>query len=92
MKKLIFSIAVILTASVSTFAQNVVRDANGNFLPVQKAKTEAQQTQYTFTTKQGEIFPVYVSENGKYYVIRVSKKTGKEYRYYLTTEGKNDGE
>lgn len=34
-------------------------------------------------TYQGKSIPVYVSKNGKLFVIMTSKKTGKEYKRYL---------
>lgn len=32
----------------------------------------------------GVPYPIWVSPNGKYYIIRISKKTGKEYKQYIT--------
>jgi hypothetical protein len=88
MKKTTIIIALIL-ASFTGFSQTkIVRDANGNFV-TQKAPKKASEdkpTGQTFTTSKGEEFPVYVSERGKYYVIRTSKETGNQYKQYLKIE------
>lgn len=90
MKKALYTAAVILAAlfTTTTATAQVQRDANGNFYTQKKSAAPKQDkpTGYTFTTSKGETFPVYVSENGKYYVVRVSKKTGEPYKQYLNTE------
>ena len=40
-------------------------------------------TPYTYVAADGTKYPIYISGNGKYFIIRKSKKTGKEYRQYL---------
>ena len=64
--------------------QNVVR--KGNTFIEQKdtvQKPKAQETDYVFVDKDGQAYPVWVSSKGKYFIIKVSKRTGKEYRKYL---------
>lgn len=69
------------------FAQKVTKDADGNYVSVStKRETKAKDTGKVFIDKQGKRYPVYVSENGKLFCMRVSKKTNKEYRYYLTEQ------
>jgi hypothetical protein len=88
MKKVIVIVGLIL-ASTMTFGQSkVVRDANGNFVTqnTPKKASEDKPTGNTYTTAKGEQFPVYVSKNGKYYVLRTSKETGNIYKQYLKTE------
>lgn len=75
---------VILAFMVGTSgAQNVQRQ--GNVFVEQKATrtTQAQKTEYVYKAKDGKEYPIYLSKNGKAFIIRVSKKTGKEYRQYL---------
>lgn len=75
---------VILALMVGTSgAQNVQRQ--GNVFVEQKAArtTQAQKTEYVYKAKDGKEYPIYLSKNGKAFIIRVSKKTGKEYRQYL---------
>ena len=43
----------------------------------------ATETKFTFKDKSGNIYPIYISKNGKCYIYRISKKTGNEYKYYL---------
>ena len=47
-----------------------------------KTKKGDVKTELTHLIK-GETFPVYQGAKGSYYIIRKSKKTGKEYRQYL---------
>lgn len=75
---------VILAFMVGTSgAQNVQRQ--GKVFVEQKATrtTQAQKTEYVYKAKDGKEYPIYLSKNGKAFIIRVSKKTGKEYRQYL---------
>lgn len=88
MKKVIVIVGLIL-ASTLTFGQSkVVRDANGNFIAqnTPKKASDDKPSGNTYTTAKGEQFPVYVSKNGKYYVLRTSKETGNVYKQYLKTE------
>jgi len=88
MKKTTIIIALILASFVGFSQTKIVRDANGNFV-TQKATKKASEdkpTGQTFTTSKGEEFPVYVSERGKYYVLRTSKETGNQYKQYLKIE------
>jgi len=43
-------------------------------------------TSFTYQDKDGTIYPVYINSKGKFYIKKISKKTGKEYRYYLPKE------
>jgi hypothetical protein len=85
MKKLQLSLIAILF-TLAAFSQTTVKqDAKGNFVPVSVAKISKTDstTGKNFTTAKGEVYPVYVSVNGKLYIIRTSKKTGNTYRQYL---------
>ena len=77
--------ASILTADGQTFS----RDAQGNYSAAPKSQeaTRDSATVYTFTDPTGKVWPVYVGSKGAHYVARVSKKSGKYYRQYLS-EGK----
>ena len=65
--------------------QNVVR--KGNTFIEQPTDTvsrpKAKKTDYVYVEKDGQAYPVWVSSKGKYFIIKVSKKSGKEYRKYL---------
>ena len=74
---------VILAFMVGTSgAQNVQRQ--GKVFVEQKAtRTTSTKTEYVYKAKDGKEYPIYLSKNSKAFIIRVSKKTGKEYRQYL---------
>lgn len=82
MKKILLVMSILFCSY--SFGQNVVRDAKGNFVAAktQKDTTEAKLTTYTYTGTKGEILPVYVSKNGKFFIIRTSKN-GNTYKMYL---------
>lgn len=73
----------------TTFAQNARKGTDGNFYAIKSSKTTSKAatltSKYYFDSK-GVKYSVYVTEKGKYYVLRTSKKTGKEYKQYLKTE------
>ena len=37
----------------------------------------------TYKATDGKVYTVYVGQRGGKYILKVSKKTGKEYKYYL---------
>lgn len=81
MKQLII-IAALLCCSISN-AQNVVKQGT-TFVQVSKEKGEKEvtKTKYTYKTKDGKEYPIYLSSKGKAFIIRKSKN-GKEYKQYL---------
>ena len=72
--------------SLSTFAQKIERRGN-TFVEVcdssKKQRGEVKKTEYVYTDKKGNTYPIFLSSTGKAFIIRTSKKTGKEYRQYL---------
>ena len=64
--------------------QSVVRNGN-TFMQTskKKAKEAFMTTPYTYVAADGTKYPIYISGQGRYFIIRKSKKTGKEYRQYL---------
>lgn len=86
---LLLAIALIVAFCVSfgctmVRGQNVVRNGN-TFMQTSKKKAKEAfiTTPYTYVAADGTKYPIYISGNGKYFIIRKSKKTGKEYRQYL---------
>ncbi len=82
--KRILIITAILGLSFGLKAQTVTKDAQGNYIAVKALETteKAKDTGKTFTDTKGNVYPVYVSKNGKLFVIRTSK-TGTQYKQYL---------
>lgn len=81
MKHLI-TLLVVLLMSATSYA-DVVR--NGDNFKVEKTASVNQgtKTKYTWEDKKGNKYPIFVTKKGACYVLRTSKKTGKEYKYYL---------
>ena len=83
MKKLILCI---LLALFCITANAEVKREGDTFKVEQSAKASDTQTKYTWEDKQGNKYPIFITKKGACYVIRTSKKTGKEYKYYLPKE------
>ena len=81
MKKLFIAAIMLLALSVnnsSTYAQSVKRE--GTTFVVSSSRSKSEPTKTKFTWKVGDVeYPIYISSTGSCYIIKVSKKTGKEY-------------
>lgn len=75
---------LIMGMAGTTCVAEVVR--NGNTFSVEQTAQADVQTPYTWKDKDGKIYPIYITKKGACYIKRVSKKTGKEYKYYLPKE------
>lgn len=86
MKKLII-LTAILSLSFGLKAQTVTKDAQGNYIAVKATKQDEKpaDTGKTYTDTKGNVYPVYISKNGKLFVIRTSK-TGNQYKQYLKVD------
>lgn len=83
MKKII--LCVLLALFGITGNAKVKREGN-NFKVEQTSKASDTQTKYTWEDKDGNKYPIYITKRGACYVLRTSKKTGKEYKQYLPKE------
>ncbi len=81
-KRMVVCLALMLL-SAGAWAQTVKRDADGNFIHVGKAKAQPQKTGHWYKDSKGNLHDVYMTDKGRFFVIKTSAKTGKEYRYYL---------
>lgn len=83
-KKALVLVLFILLGGMTAQSQTVVRNGN-TFTQVSKAKQKEafKTTPYTYVAADGTKYPIYLSGHGKYFIIRKSKKTGKEWRQYL---------
>ena len=82
--KYIIALLVALSMSVASYA-GVVRYGD-TFLVETAPVNQDTKTKYTWQDKDGNIYPIYITKKCACYVIRVSEKTGKEYKYYLPKE------
>lgn len=80
MKHLI--LAVLMLISINCFSQKNIK-LEGNTFSVEQVESKDTKTKYTYKDKKGNEYPIYLSKRGKAYIIRTSKKTGKEYKQYL---------
>ena len=73
-----------LVLSQHTKAQNVTLKGK-TFIASKDSsrKSQSVKTDYVYVDTDNVSYPVYLSKNGKAYILRTSKKTGKEYRKYL---------
>lgn len=79
--KYIITLLIALSISVIGYA-DIVR--NGDTFKVETTSVNKDtKTKYTWEDKEGNKYPIYITKKGACYVLRVSKKTGKEYKYYL---------
>ena len=80
MKKIILCILLALF-SINIHAE--VKREGDTFKVEQTVKEKDTVTKYTWIDKDGISYPVFITKKGSCYVIRTSKKSGKEYKYYL---------
>ena len=83
MKKLFIIVALALSMGAS--AQSFTRTGNTLTKVERQVKNNSEKTALTWKVKDKE-YPIYLSQKGSAYIIRISKKTGKEYRQYLGKE------
>lgn len=90
MKKIIITLAALImmgatSASAATQAQNQANQPKTEQITSQaqgkKVKNNGTLTKHTYKG-----YPVYQGSKGGYYIIRVSKKTGNEYKQYIKPE------
>ena len=86
MKKfIIFLVMLVMGMTRTTCVAEVVR-RSGNTFEVIKTSSQDVQTYLNWKDKDGIVYPIYITKKGACYVKRISKKTGKEYKYYLPKE------
>lgn len=85
MKKLFLGI---LLAFFSILGNAEVKRESNTFV-VEQTITEDIQTPYFYKDRKGNKYPIYISKRGACYIIKISKKTGKEYKHYLPKEIQN---
>lgn len=81
MKKLLFLLSICIL-SIHIKAQKISVDKDGNYHATKHADIN---TGKTYTDDSGKVYIVYANTKNKLYIIRKSKKTGKEYKSYLKT-------
>ena len=91
MKKLFVIAAILVTALSGLNAQdnnksnNVTREGKTFVAQGAKTKSENTKTEYSYTDTDGKTYEIWLSKNGRAFILRISK-TGKDYRKYLGEE------
>ena len=86
MKKIAI-VAVALLLGGPCFCQDYIRYGK-QFSSVSKEKEKSAdvKTGYTWKESNGEVLDIYITKSNACYVLKTSKKSGKEYRKYLSKE------
>lgn len=86
-RRLLTLLLLVLSMGLVANAQTYTRNGN-TFTSAKsvKAKAEPVKTKFTWKDSKGKEYPVYISSKGSCFVIKVSAKTGKEYKNYLGPE------
>lgn len=80
--KYIIALLVALSMSVASYA-DVVRDGDTFKVENTTSVNKDTKTKYTWEDKEGNKYPIYITKKCACYIIKISKKTDKEYKYYL---------
>lgn len=83
MKKLLLCLLLALF-SITINAQ--VKREGDTFKVEQTSKASDTKTKYTWEDKEGNKYPIFITKKGACYILKTSKKTNKEYKYYLPKE------
>lgn len=86
-RRVLTILLLVLAMGLAANAQTYTRNGN-TFTSAKsvKAKAEPVKTKFTWKDSKGNEYPVYISSKGSCFVIKVSAKTGKEYKNYLGPE------
>ena len=82
-------IAMLGVNNSSSYAQVPFKREGTTFVQTSKEKSKEApvKTKYTWKDSKGTIYPIYVSKSsGACFVLKTSKKTGKQYRQYMDKE------
>jgi len=87
MKKIIITIAALLLAQTMIFAQDYKREGKQfSSASTERQSSTAEKTGFTWKERDGSVYDIYITKNNACYILKVSKKTGKEYKKYLPKE------
>ena len=86
-RRLLTLLLLVLTIGLAANAQTYTRSGNTFVSSTgERIKAEPVKTKFTWKDSKGKEYPIYISKSGSCFVIKVTAKTGKEYRNYLGPE------
>ena len=86
-RRLFALLLLVLAIGLAANAQTYTREGNTFISSTgEQVKAEPIKTKFIWKDNKGKEYPVYISKSGSCFVIKVSSKTGKEYRNYLGPE------
>lgn len=77
---------ILLFLPLLSFSQIKVKTVDGKMFVQVSTKQVAKPTEFTFKDSDGKIYPIFATGKGGFYVNKISKKTGKVYRAYLSLQ------
>lgn len=84
-------IAALFAACVVMNAQDVKLEGKTYVsTKTSRSKEEPKVTGYDWQDSKGNKYPIFISGTGSCFVVKISQKTGKEYRQYLGEEVSKD--
>lgn len=88
MKKIIMLVMLVMSLCIAANAQKPVKREGKTFSYEQtEKKSNVMQTEFQWQDSKGTTYPIWVNQSsGRCYVLKVSSKTGNEYKYYLNEE------
>lgn len=86
-KVMLCVLAMLLSFTIEASAQSFVKNGS-TFEQVSTRSTgsKATKTQFNYKDSKGKDYPIFITQNGRCFVNKVSGKTGKEYKYYLNED------
>ena len=84
MKRILFVMAALfaaITMSANQADSTIIRDGNTFIKTVTVHSPKSQATPYTYEIKDVQ-YPIYITQNGRCYIVRTSKN-GNEYKQYI---------
>lgn len=86
-RRLFTLLLLVLVMGLAANAQTYTRSGNTFISSTgERVKAKPVKTKFTWKDNKGKEYPVYISKSGSCFIIKVSAKTGKEYRNYLGPE------
>lgn len=87
MKKLLMFLILAVAMSAANGQTKAKQTKDGNYVAIDTSTGgELIAAGKTFTDGKGQTFPLYKTKTGKFFYLKTSKKTGKQYRSYITIE------